>query len=232
MPRALTVNSPSATTSGRTTLDMPPPVSRRSRWSSRLAIVSVLAGLALLATGCGSASSTSSAGASATTGGDQQAARQAYRDCMASNGVTLPDRGRGGGQGQGTFNPSGSGGQTDQGQGGGPGQGTVPGVDPATMQKARDACQSLRPAGGSGGGLGGTAFQAYASCMKDHGVTLPTRGDDSTNTSTPPSSIDRSSATFQAANNACRALMPSGGPGGPGGDQGGSSTTTTTSSAA
>ncbi len=63
--------------------------------------------------------------------------------------------------------------------------------------------------------------------MKDHGVTIPARGNGSTDTSTPPSTIDRSSATYQAANDACKALLPTPGQGG-----GGSSSSTTSTTAA
>jgi len=208
---------------------------RRSRPGRRLALVAAILGLILIAAACGGGSNTTTAGATATTGGDQQSSRQAYTDCLKQNGVTLPARGQGNGQGD---QGSGQGG----GQGGGPGNGgpgtfdpnagpgtrgsLPPGVDQATMDKARAACQSLRPTGGfgGGGGGGGTAFQAYASCMKDHGVTLPARGNASTDTSSPPSTIDRTSAAFQTANDACKALLPAQGQGG----QGDSSTSTTT----
>ena len=41
------------------------------------------------------------------------------------------------------------------------------------MQKARQACTSLRPAGGFGGRFA-AAFQAFRTCMTAHGVTIPT----------------------------------------------------------
>ena len=183
--------------------------------------IAAVVGLMLIAAACGGGSSTTTAGATATTGGDQQSSRQAYTDCLAQNGVTLPQRGQGNGQGNGQGGPSGSFDPANPPAN----RGTLPpGVDQATMDKARTACQSLRPAGGfGGGGGGGTAFQAYASCMKDHGVTLPSRGGSSTDTSTPPPSIDRNSAAFQTANDACKALLPAQG-------QGGSTTSTTATS--
>ncbi|HEY3478978.1 MAG TPA: hypothetical protein VGL02_08765, partial [Streptomyces sp.] len=48
-------------------------------------------------------------------------------------------------------------------------------ADPAT-QKAMQACASLRPQfnGQRGGGGNSTAFKAFTSCLKDHGVVLPT----------------------------------------------------------
>ncbi len=122
----------------------------------------MLGGLALilLASACGGGSSTTTAaGATATTGGDAQASRQAYRDCLAQNGVNLPARGQGNGQGNGQGDGSGGppGTNPDGTPGGnfnpgGPrGQGTIPGVDQATMDKAREACKDLQPAGGFGG---------------------------------------------------------------------------------
>jgi hypothetical protein len=44
------------------------------------------------------------------------------------------------------------------------------------MQKAREACASLRPAGGFGGFGGGfrQAIQAFRTCMADHGEAVPT----------------------------------------------------------
>ena len=191
----------------------------------------------MLAAACGTGSSTTTAGgATATTGGDGQASRQAYRDCLAQNGVNLPARGQGSDQGgppgtnaDGTPSGDPNGGPPADGTpdaGNFPrGQGTIPGVDQATMDAARQACKDLQPTGGfggGGGGGGGTAFQAYASCMKDHGVTVPSRGNGSTDTSTPPSTIDRTSAAYTAANDACKALLPTPGQGG-----GGSTTSTT-----
>jgi hypothetical protein len=59
------------------------------------------------------------------------------------------------------------------------------------MLKARQACASLRPAGGFGfgGGRFGTAFQAFRTCMAAHGETIPT-----TRPSPPPTSPPASGA--------------------------------------
>jgi len=73
------------------------------------------------------------------------------------------------------------------------------------------ACASLAPQGGfGGGGQGGAgsgqrgqALQAYQSCLKDHGVEVPT-----TVAGGPPVSIDRTNPAFAAANEACQALLP------------------------
>ena len=85
------------------------------------------------------------------------------------------------------------------------------GVDQATFDKAQAACGSKLPAGGFGGqgpgqGLGGAAFQAYLSCLRDNGVAVPAV---QPGVSTPPSSIDRNDPAFAAADAKCRVLLPS-----------------------
>ncbi|MFJ4407065.1 hypothetical protein [Streptomyces sp. NPDC088910] len=152
------------------------------------ACVAVLASGALLLTACSSSGSSGSASADAkassssspsssakgASGGAQDMA--AYRDCLSQHGVKLPsfsgrpsDRASGRPSGR----PSGGFGGGSGGFGGFGGES----ADPAT-QKAMEACASLRPQfnGQRGGGPGGdsSAFQAFTSCLKDHGVTLPT----------------------------------------------------------
>ena len=81
-------------------------------------------------------------------------------------------------------------------------------------QAALKQCASLQPKGGFPGGPGGaggsssTAFASYRNCMKLHGVTVPSVTPGS-NTST-PSTVDTSSPTYQAAQAACKALLPTG----------------------
>jgi hypothetical protein len=79
-----------------------------------------------------------------------------------------------------------------------------PGVDASTLQAARDACKSLMPTGGPGGpngpGTQSPAFQAYASCLKDHGVTLPDNGGFG--------GVNRDDPTFKAADTICAPLRP------------------------
>ena len=145
-----------------------------------------------------SASNASSAAPSSSSG-----AQQAYRDCMSQHGVTLPARNRNqsGGSDSSGSNSDQSG--APRGPGGGfNGQFSLPpGVDQATFNAAQQACASLRPAGG--GSRGGAAAAAYRSCLADHGVTVP-----STSSGGPPPSIDRNDPNFAAANDACRALLP------------------------
>jgi hypothetical protein len=193
----------------------------------------VLAGTGLLAAcgSSGSASPTTAAAASQSAGGptttsSRQAALQAYTNCLKDHGMTVPAGGFGG------FGRGGPGGTDDAGSAPTPSTPRTT-LSPAQQQAftaARQACQSLLPAGGFGGGGGArntAAFQAYLSCLKDHGVTIPT-----TTTAAPGSAtstggrggfggglggINRNDPTFIAANKVCQALLPT---------PGGSTTTT------
>jgi hypothetical protein len=155
-------------------------------------------------------------------GADQRAALQAWRDCLTQRGVTLPSVPQGGRRNGGTGTTTA--GTTDarpaeaapapDGQGGPGGAGGFGQVlqDPAN-QDAVTACASLQPQGGFGGpngGAGGTdggprgqASQPYFSCLRDHGVSVPT-----TVAGGPPPSIDRTGAEFAAAQETCRVLLP------------------------
>ena len=85
------------------------------------------------------------------------------------------------------------------------------GVDPTKYKATLAACRSKLPTG-IGNPLNNTAFQAYRSCLKDHGVTLPANGG--------AGSINRNDPKVQAAMKICQPLLPTGGFG--------RSTTTTT----
>ncbi|RAG80918.1 hypothetical protein DN069_35410, partial [Streptacidiphilus pinicola] len=94
--------------------------------------------------------------------------------------------------------------------GGGGGFGFGGGASPnPTMQAAMQACASLRPKGGfGGGGRGGfnsSAMAAFTSCMKDHGVTLPTKGGLRALNTTDPKTA--------SAYNTCKPLLPTRSPG-------------------
>ncbi|OIQ76731.1 hypothetical protein GALL_415820 [mine drainage metagenome] len=96
-----------------------------------------------------------------TAGGDDKARNaefKAFRDCLVKHGVTAPAFGKPGAGVPGTAGAA----------------GTAPKLT-AKAQKAEAACASLRPKGGFGEGfkVGGTAFAAFTSCMKDHKVTIP-----------------------------------------------------------
>jgi hypothetical protein len=117
-------------------------------------MLGVLAGgalVAVLASGCGT-SATPTAAATAAASPSPNAS--AYLTCLRQHGVTVP-----------TVRPS-----------------ARPTARPtafpspnAAMMKARQACASLRPKGGFGGGFGrgGAAFMAFRTCMADHGETIP-----------------------------------------------------------
>ncbi len=162
-------------------------------------MAALLLGAALVLAACGSTSSTAATSDSTTTAASTGSptgttpgttpggagAFQAYRSCLEQHGVTTTTRAAG------------------SGAGGGP-RGTLP-DDPAT-QAAMTACQSLRPAGGTGAGGGGArgqAQQAYLSCLTDHGVTVDTTP------GTRPT-IDQTDPTVVAANKICGPLRPQG----------------------
>ena len=84
------------------------------------------------------------------------------------------------------------------------------GVSQKKFDRAQKACRSKLPNGGRGGGPGGgsEAFQAYLSCLRDHGVKVPEPGKNGSNR---PPSFDPNDPTFAAANQTCGVLAPNGG---------------------
>jgi hypothetical protein len=188
---------------------------RRPGRSAALAAVTLAAGLAvgLLAT---------SAGAQ-TPPQPNAKVFQKYRTCLAKHGVKLPKNGGfpGGGGPGGSF-PSGTtpggavpGGGTPPsgppgGNGGTPRPSLPKGVSQKKFDRAQKACRSKLPNGGRGGGPGGgsEAFQAYLSCLRDHGVNVPEPGKNGSNR---PPSFDPNDPTFAAANQTCGVLAPNGG---------------------
>jgi hypothetical protein len=175
------------------------------RFASPLSAVALVGATVALAA-CGGGGSSSSAGAAASTGtgtattpgapgGTQTAALQKFTQCLKDNGVTLPQRGAGGGAGPGGY----GGGFRRPGNGGGASS-TTPGGGTGTtrtrppggggfrnnpkLQKAMQACAKLRPqgAGGFGGRAGGAgrggaqqsikAFTPYLNCLKDKGLAV------------------------------------------------------------
>src|SRR5258708_34396641 len=163
----------------------------------RYCVVALGAPLALAACGGGSSRTSPSANASTTTtvtGGSAQ--QTALGDCLQKRGITLPA-----GFGNGGNGPR-SGGTPGSFPAGGTPRSLPAGVD---AQKLRSAIQACGGTGGfPGGGQRGQAFQAYTSCLSDHGVKVPARTG-----SGPPTTIDRKSTTFVAANKVCAALLPS-----------------------
>jgi hypothetical protein len=160
--------------------------------------------------------------ASTTTTTPRSKALSAYRSCMKAHGVNLPNRRPPGGGSGGTFGGGGAAGGNggnggsgagDGGGGGGgfgggrSGGGFVPrnlpkGVSLKKYQAAQKACASKLPAGGFGfGGRNTPQFQAYLSCLRDHGVKVPANGG--------LRALNRNDHTFQAANQTCGVLLPS-----------------------
>ena len=148
-----------------------------------LAILAVVA-VTVLTAGCGGSDS-SSGSASART--STTASSSSFTDCLKSNGVD-------------NFDPSqfGAGGALPEG------------VDPATLQNAMRACQSLAPQGGfpQGGlpqgapGSGGGNFTAFSRCMKRNGAPLPGAGS--------AAKVDATSATYLKAQKKCQPLLTDG----------------------
>ena len=196
---------------------------------ARLATLGGLLAAGLVLAACGGSSHPATAASTSTTsttvaggrgGGRAGAALTAFRSCMSSHGVTLATRPRGA-----SGAPSTTPGETRPSGGGGGGFGggnfanrfnTPPaGVDPTKYKAALAACRSKLPTG-TGNALNNTAFQAYRSCLKDHGVTLPATGG--------TGSINRNDPKVQTAMKTCQPLLPAGGFG--------RSTTTTTAPSA
>ena len=150
--------------------------------------------VALLASGCGGA--TAGTAASSASAAPSQGA-SAYLTCLRQHGVNIP-----------TTRPTAR--PTARPSGGFA-------ANPA-MQKARQACASLRPAGGFGGFGGGqfeAAFQAFRSCMAAHGETIPATRPTAPS-ATPPSpgagrflgGLNPSDPKVAAALKACRSKLP------------------------
>jgi hypothetical protein len=174
----------------------------------------IVAGLVLAS--CGGSSSHAATVPTTTPGNNAQAQGQngqagqggarisAFRTCMSQHGITLPQRARNGNGNGGP--PSTTPGDTRPGFGGfGNGgrnrfQTPPPGVDPTKYQNALKACQSQLPTG-DGNFRNNSAFQAYASCLKDHGVTIPPAGSGNR--------INRNDPKYAAAFKTCAPLRPS-----------------------
>jgi len=157
------------------------------------------------------AMATPAVAASTTTTTPRSKALSAYRSCMKAHGVNLPPRTRPSGGGTGGGGAGSSAGGASGNPGGGraaPGGGGnfVPrnlpkGVSLKQYNAARTACASKLPAGGFGFGQRNTPqFQAYLSCLRDHGVKVPTNGS--------LRSLNRNDPVFQVANQTCGVLLP------------------------
>lgn len=143
------------------------------------------------------------------SGGDQRQAMEAYRQCLGQHGVTLPTFDRPSGGVRPSGRPSGG---TRRGGYGFPGTGPGGAGPDAATQKAMNACASLRPqfkGRGGAGGTGSSAFKAFASCLKDHGVVLPTASPGTRGYRGPGLGLNTAEPTVGAAYAVCKALLPS-----------------------
>ena len=159
--------------------------------------------VAAVASGCGTAAAPAAASSSASPSPNFNT----YLTCLRQHGASIP-----------TTRPTA---RPTAFPSGGFGAG-----NPA-MQKARQACASLRPKdgfGGFGGGRFAAAFQAFRSCMASHGETIPTTRPTAPPSPAPSPGTDRflnglnpSNPKVAAALKACQSKLPSFGSGGSGG---------------
>lgn len=150
--------------------------------------------------GAGHAAPTPVAAAEGTTTSTTVEPGAAYTACLREHGVNLPDRpprtAGAAGDTPPSSRPPGS-----RPPGSRPSTSLPTGTDQAAVQAARDACKALVPADRPNGpGMQTGAFQAYASCLKDHGVVLPDGGGFG--------GVNRDDAAFKAADAVCAPLRP------------------------
>lgn len=186
----------------------------------RIALSAVAVLLVAVGAACGgsSAAKTATTTASAGNGTDFAAAFQAYRACLGRHGVTLSQRTPGsGGPPPSDAGAGGNGGGLPPGGFGGGGFGGTPqslpkGVTASQYAAAQKACASKLPSGGfpGGGTGGGQAFQAYLSCLRDHGVANSGGASPTTavGASRSQPTFNRNDPKFAAANKVCQALLP------------------------
>jgi hypothetical protein len=152
--------------------------------------------VALVASGCGTATPAAASGSASPSPN-----ASSYITCLRQHGASIPTA-------RPTVRPTAF-------PSGGFGAGNP------TMQKARQACASLRPKGGFGGfgGRFAAAFKAFRSCMASHGETIPTTRPTAPPT-TPPTpapspgtdrflnGLDPSNPKVAAAVKACQSKLP------------------------
>jgi hypothetical protein len=160
-----------------------------------LGVVFGCALVAVVASGCGTAATPAAASGSASPSPNVNS----YLTCLRQHGASIP-----------TVRPTA---RPTAFPSGGFGAGNP------TMQKARQACASLRPKGGFGGFGGGgrfaAAFKAFRSCMASHGEAIPTTRPTAPPTPAPSPGTDRflnglspSNPKVAAALKACQSKLP------------------------
>jgi hypothetical protein len=143
---------------------------------------------------------------------DPEDAMLAFARCMREHGVDMPDPAAGGGGGlRGTIKVGGG-----------------DGIDPKDFQAANEACREHLSGVLGGEGPAGLSPEdqdrllEFAECMRDHGIDMPDPqfdgGGGAFSIGGPDADIDFDSPEFQAAQEACRDLLPgrTGGPDGNG----------------
>ncbi|MEA2297517.1 MAG: hypothetical protein QOF77_453, partial [Solirubrobacteraceae bacterium] len=193
---------------------MPHPIRRPALAGCLVLVLSV--GLAACGGGSASKSTTASAAAAAGPPGARFAA---VRQCLAKNGINLPQRPAGQRRPPGTGGPGaggGGGGIFGGGAGAGAGRGpTLPaGVTQAQFQAALAKC---------GGGLRGrgaarraatpaakAALVKFAACMRQSGVALPPPNTTGTGPVFKTTGLNTTSPKFVAARTKCTPLLPAG----------------------
>ncbi|GAC1320405.1 MAG: hypothetical protein NVSMB12_20120 [Acidimicrobiales bacterium] len=200
---------------------------------SLAALLAVLAGCGGGSKSSSAPTTTAAPGrAAGAAGGGNRAALAAFRACMAKHGSPLPTFAPRATTGTPPASVPGNGAPPDNGvppdTGAGPGGGTAPGgagaaagsrgfgggggignvatsTDPA-VRSAFAACQSTLPAGFLPQQQQARQQRAaFNSCMKDHGVTLPSGPAPTGDTTT---TVDRTSPAYTAAFAVCGQLLP------------------------
>ena len=168
----------------------------RSGRRPRMAALAVMAGVIVLASGCGGSSSNPDASSSATA---NVAKEVAYANCMRAHGVDVS---------------VGSNGISENGSGDGKGEGGS-----AAQASAENACRHLLPNGGQPSQSQIAAHQAqalkqdlkYSECMRSHGVPDfpdPSKGP---NGMIGFNHVDAGVPAYAKANQACQSLLAGGG---------------------
>lgn len=148
---------------------------------------------------CGSSSSPTATSSSATNAAGAPGApgapgggSAAFRQCLAKQGVTLPQQ---------TGTPP-SGGGAPAPPGG------------ASSAQLRAALQKCGAAGGGPAGPGGpgqaTALTKFAACMRSHGINLPTANTSGSGPVFNTKGLNTTSAAFKAAEAKCSSDLPAG----------------------
>jgi hypothetical protein len=191
---------------------------KRARGFAALAILAI----AVLCVACGSSSSSSSSSSSAAASSGAPRTRAKLAACLKQHGVTLPTRPAGARRGGGGYGPPPGAGTGNAGGGGGFGRGGFGGGQGRfNNPKFRAAFQACGATAGFRGRRGNfrpssAAITKFASCVKQHGYTLP-KANLSGKGPVYPVKIERN-AKFQSASRACQSVLrPAGGGGAPGG---------------